>query len=140
MATQAVISGQGDQRRTLVVIFLRGAADGLALVPPLGDDHFHRARPRLAAVATKGVRLDDLFGLHARMRSLENAWREGELAIVHACGIEDDTRSHFEAQDLMEHGGVAAGAPGHRPGQGRSRASRWARRCRNASSGRRAFR
>jgi len=109
MATQAVISGQGDQRRTLVVIFLRGAADGLALVPPLGDDHFHRARPRLAAVATKGVRLDDLFGLHARMRSLENACREAELAIVHAGGIEDDTRSPFEAQDLMEHGGVAAG-------------------------------
>ena len=49
MATQAVISGNGDQRRTLVVVFLRGAADGLALVPPLGDDHFHRARPRLAA-------------------------------------------------------------------------------------------
>jgi uncharacterized protein (DUF1501 family) len=109
MATQAVISGNGDQRRTLVVIFLRGAADGLALVPPLGDDHFHRARPRLAAVARNGVRLDGLFGLHARMRALEPAWREGELAIVHACGIEDDTRSHFEAQDLMEHGGVAAG-------------------------------
>lgn len=109
MATQAVISGNGDQRRTLVVIFLRGAADGLALVPPLGDEHFHRARPRLAAAARDGARLDDLFGLHARMRPLETAWREGELAIVHACGIEDDTRSHFEAQDLMEHGGVAAG-------------------------------
>ena len=75
MATQAVISGNGDQRRTLVVIFLRGAADGLALVPPLGDDHFHRARPRLAAVARNGVRLDGLFGLHARMRALEPAWR-----------------------------------------------------------------
>ncbi|MFM8338102.1 MAG: DUF1501 domain-containing protein [Opitutaceae bacterium] len=109
MATQAVISGNGDQRRTLVVIFLRGAADGLALVPPLGDDHFHRARPRLAAAAKDGVRLDAHFGLHARMRPLESAWRDGELAIVHACGIEDDTRSHFEAQDLMEHGGVAAG-------------------------------
>ena len=92
MATQAVISGNGDQRRTLVVIFLRGAADGLALVPPSGDEHFHRARPRLAAAAREGTRLDDLFGLHARMRPLESAWREGELAIVHACGIEDDTR------------------------------------------------
>ncbi|MFM8617586.1 MAG: DUF1501 domain-containing protein [Opitutaceae bacterium] len=109
MATQAVISGNGDQRRTLVVIFLRGAADGLALVPPLGDDHFHRARPRLAAAAKDGVRLDGHFGLHAKMRPLESAWRDGDLALVHACGIEDDTRSHFEAQDLMEHGGVAAG-------------------------------
>ncbi|MFM9082079.1 MAG: DUF1501 domain-containing protein, partial [Opitutaceae bacterium] len=102
-------SGNGDQRRTLVVIFLRGAADGLALVPPSGDDHFHRARPRLAAAAKDGVRLDGHFGLHAKMRPLESAWRDGDLAIVHACGIEDDTRSHFEAQDLMEHGGVAAG-------------------------------
>lgn len=109
MASHAVISGNGDRRRTLVVIFLRGAADGLALVPPWGDDHFHRARPRLAATAKEGMRLDDHFGLHARMRPLEAAWREGELAIVHAAGIEDDTRSHFEAQDLMEHGGVAAG-------------------------------
>ncbi|MFM7751505.1 MAG: DUF1501 domain-containing protein [Opitutaceae bacterium] len=109
MATQAVISGNGDQRRTLVVIFLRGAADGLALVPPSGDDHFHRARPRLAAAAKDGVRLDGHFGLHAKMLPLEGAWRDGDLAIVHACGIEDDTRSHFEAQDLMEHGGVAAG-------------------------------
>ena len=109
MATQAVISGNGDGKRTLVVVFLRGAADGLALVPPLGDDHFHRARPRLAAAAKEAVRLDGHFGLHQRMQPLEAAWRDGALAIVHACGIEDDTRSHFEAQDLMEHGGVAAG-------------------------------
>ncbi len=92
-----------------MVVFLRGAADGLALVPPLGDDHYHRARPRLAAAARDATRLDGLFGLHPRMRPLEAAWRDGALAIVHACGIEDDTRSHFEAQDLMEHGGVAAG-------------------------------
>ena len=109
MAAQAVISGDGDQRRALVVVFLRGAADGLALVPPLGDDHYHRARPRLAAATREATRLDGLFGLHPRMRPLEAAWRDGALAIVHACGIEDDTRSHFEAQDLMEHGGVAAG-------------------------------
>ena len=48
MATQALITGNGDQPRTLVVVFLRGAADGLALVPPLDDEHYHRARPRLA--------------------------------------------------------------------------------------------
>ena len=44
---QAVISGNGDERRALVVIFLRGAADGLALVPPVTDEHYYRARPRL---------------------------------------------------------------------------------------------
>jgi uncharacterized protein (DUF1501 family) len=106
---QAVISGNGDERRALVVIFLRGAADGLALVPPVTDEHYYRARPRLGLAAKGAVKLDDRFGLHPKLQPLEAAWREGELAIVHACGTEDQTRSHFEAQDLMEHGGVVAG-------------------------------
>jgi uncharacterized protein (DUF1501 family) len=109
MATQAVITGNGDERRTLVVIFLRGAADGLSLVPPIEDEHYYKARPRLAIAAKDAVRLDERFGLHPKLRPLESAWRDGELAIVHACGTEDQTRSHFEAQDLMEHGGVVAG-------------------------------
>ena len=109
MATQALITANGDQRRTLVVIFLRGAADGLALVPPIEDEHYYRARPRLGIAKNEAVRLDDRFGLHPKLASLEAAWREGELAIVHACGSEDGTRSHFEAQDLMEHGGLVAG-------------------------------
>lgn len=109
MPAQALITGQGDARRTLVVVFLRGAADGLALVPPVTDDHYHRARPRLGISAREAIRLDDRFGLHPKLQPLERAWRDGDLAIVHACGIEDDTRSHFEAQDLMEHGGVVAG-------------------------------
>ena len=109
MATQALITGNGDQRRTLVVVFLRGAADGLALVPPFEDEHYYRARPRLGIAKRDAVRLDDRFGLHPKLQPLEAAWREGELAIVHACGTEDQTRSHFEAQDLMEHGGVVAG-------------------------------
>ena len=108
-SAQAVISGNGDERRTLVVIFLRGAADGLALVPPVTDDHYYRARPRLGILAKDAVKLDDRFALHPRLRPLEAAWGDGELAIVHACGTEDQTRSHFEAQDLMEHGGVVAG-------------------------------
>ncbi len=109
MPAQALITGHGDARRTLIVVFLRGAADGLALVPPLEDEHYHRARPRLGIAKRDAVRLDDRFGLHPKLQPLERAWREGELAIVHACGIEDETRSHFEAQDLMEHGGVVAG-------------------------------
>jgi len=106
---QAIITGQRDERRTLVVVFLRGGADGLALVPPTEDDHYYRARPRLGIKKEAAVRLDDRFGLHPNLRPLEAAWKEGDLAIIHACGSEDPTRSHFEAQDLMEHGGLAAG-------------------------------
>jgi uncharacterized protein (DUF1501 family) len=108
-APQAIITGNRDERRTLIVIFMRGGADGLALVPPIEDDHYYRARPRLGIRKADAVRLDDRFGLHPNLRPLEAAWKEGDLALVHACGIEDGTRSHFEAQDIMEHGGVAAG-------------------------------
>ena len=100
-APQAIITGNRDEKRTLIVVFQRGAADGLALVPPIEDDHYYRARPRLGIKKADAVRLDDRFGLHPNLRPLEAAWREGDLAIVHACGIEDPTRSHFEAQDLM---------------------------------------
>ena len=89
MTPQAIISGNRDEQRTLIVIFPRGAADGLSLVPPIEDDHYYRARPRLAIKKTEAVRLDDRFGLHPNLAALEPSWKEGELAIVHACGIED---------------------------------------------------
>jgi uncharacterized protein (DUF1501 family) len=106
---QALLTGDGDQRRTLVAVFLRGGADGLSIVAPLGDDAYYKARPRLAIDRKDAVPLDGFFGLHPLLRPLESIWKEGELAIVHGAGTEDTTRSHFEAQDLMEHGGVVAG-------------------------------
>lgn len=109
MAAELSLSKKADDERTLVVVFLRGAADGLTLVAPVQDDNYHRFRPRLAVKATEAVPLDGFFGMHPLLRPLEAAWKEGDLAIVHGAGGESDTRSHFEAQDLMEHGGVAAG-------------------------------
>ena len=106
---QTFISGNGDQRQTLVVVFLRGGADGLNLVAPLEDSGYFKARPRIAITRQNALRLDGFFGLNPLLRDLEPLWKEGALAIVHACGSEDQTRSHFEAQDLMEHGGIVAG-------------------------------
>jgi uncharacterized protein (DUF1501 family) len=96
-----------DSERVLIAIFLRGAADGLALVPPVGDDDYHRARPRIAVSEKEGLRLDGFFALNPSMAELLPLFQEGQLSIVHACGSDDDTRSHFEAQDLMEHGGTS---------------------------------
>ena len=93
--------------RTLVTVFLRGGADGLYLVPPIGDDDYHRARPTLAVKPSDAIRLDPMFALHPLLKPLERWFRDGKLAVVHACGSNDDTRSHFEAQDLMEHAGHA---------------------------------
>jgi uncharacterized protein (DUF1501 family) len=109
MSASINLSANRDERRTLVVVFLRGAADGLTLVAPVADDNYHKFRPRLAVKKSDAVPLDDVFGLHPNLRALEAAWKEGDLAIIHGAGGESDTRSHFEAQDLMEHGGVAAG-------------------------------
>ena len=109
MTANANISTERDDPRTLVVVFLRGAADGLTLVAPIADDNYHKFRPRLAVKAKDAVRLDDTFGFHPNLRALEPAWKDGDLAIIHGAGGESDSRSHFEAQDLMEHGGIAAG-------------------------------
>src|SRR5271165_5333521 len=105
----AAISGNGDQTQTLVVFFLRGAAYGLTLAPPVGDDNYYRSRPRIGVAPRDAIRLDGFFALHSLLKPLKRVWDDGHLAIVHAAGSEDDSRSHFDAQDFMEHGGVAAG-------------------------------
>jgi len=106
---QAYVSGNGDQKQTLVVIFLRGGADGLNLVAPLADSGYHKHRPRIALNEKEAVKLDGFFGLNPLLKNLASIYEAGELAIIHGAGSEDDTRSHFEAQDLMEHGGMVAG-------------------------------
>src|SRR5215510_5555745 len=106
---QTYSSGNGDQGHALVVIFLRGGADGLNMVAPLQDDGYYRSRPRIAINKSNALRLDGFFGLNPLLKELAPAYQDGALAIVHAVGSEDATRSHFEAQDLMEHGGLAGG-------------------------------
>ena len=103
---QLSLDGNGDRRQTLVVVFLRGGADGLNMVAPFEDDGYHKARPRIAIKKEDSVQLDDFFGLNPLLRELETPFKDGSLAIMHAAGSEDSTRSHFEAQDLMEHGGL----------------------------------
>lgn len=100
---------------TLVVVFLRGGLDGLGSVVPYADDAYHRARPTLrqapprpGSADTGPIRLDDRFALHGALRALRPLWERGRLAIVHAVGSDDPTRSHFEAQDQMERGESAS--------------------------------
>jgi uncharacterized protein (DUF1501 family) len=79
------------------------------MVAPLEDDGYYRARPRIAITKTNAVALDGFYGLNPLLSDLHMAYKDGALGIVHAAGSEDDTRSHFEAQDLMEQGGVVGG-------------------------------
>jgi len=87
----------------VVAVFLRGGADGLSLIAPVGDDDYHRLRPTLAL--RDAIDADGFFGLHRELAPLYGRFRDGELAVVHAVGSDDSTRSHFEAQDRMEHAG-----------------------------------
>lgn len=105
----AALNGNGDDVHTLIVVFLRGAADGLTLVPPIADDNYYRSRPRIHVPRAEAIALDGFFALHTFLKPLKRIWDDGHLAIVHAAGSEDDSRSHFDAQDFVEHGGLAGG-------------------------------
>mgnify|MGYP004029601281 FL=1 len=98
---RAILHGNGDLQRTLVVVFLRGGADGLALMPAVGDDDYHRARPFTAVSKAAAIKLDERFGLNPLMNALEPTVKEGALTAVHCVGLppKDATHSHFEAQD-----------------------------------------
>jgi uncharacterized protein (DUF1501 family) len=95
-----------SRRKLLVAIFQRGAADGLNMVVPFGEADYYRSRPSIAiarpGAADGAIDLTGFFGLHPRLAPFKPLWARGELAIVHACGSHDTTRSHFDAQDYME--------------------------------------
>ena len=101
-------AGGAARRKVLIAIFQRGAADGLNIVVPFGERDYYAARPTIAIPQPGGGRdgaaldLDGFFALHPRLAPLLPFWRGRSLAIVHACGSPDTTRSHFDAQDYME--------------------------------------
>ncbi len=96
------------RRKVLVAVFQRGAVDGLNMIVPFGERAYYQNRPSIAIRRPNepdgALNLDGFFGLHPRMAAVEPLFKRGELAIVHACGSHDETRSHFDAQDYMESG------------------------------------
>jgi uncharacterized protein (DUF1501 family) len=107
LARTAFAQGRSARAKQLIAIFQRGAVDGLSAVVPFGEDEYYRARTTIAigrpnAGADAAVDLDGFFGLNPRLGPLKPLWDSRQLAIVHACGSPDSTRSHFDAQDYME--------------------------------------
>jgi uncharacterized protein (DUF1501 family) len=104
---RAVAAAGVPKRKVLVTIFQRGAVDGLNMIVPFGEADYYRSRPSIA-IASPGnssdaaLDLDGFFGMHPRMAPLKPLYDAKQLAIVHACGSPDGTRSHFDAQDYME--------------------------------------
>src|SRR5581483_9579611 len=95
---------QTSRSKRLVVIFQRGAADGLNIVVPHGEAAYYAMRPSINIPRNQVLDLDGFFGLHPSLASFQPLWKQGHLAIVHAAGSPDTTRSHFDAQDFMESG------------------------------------
>ena len=106
-------SSAAPRKKILVAIFQRGAADGLNVVVPFGDPRYYELRPTIripkpgGEPADSAIDLNGFFGLHPSLAPLKPIYDAKALAIVHATGSPDPTRSHFDAQDYME-----AGTPG----------------------------
>ena len=108
-----VSPSQAASTRRLIVVFMRGAVDGLSLVVPYNETNYFRQRSTIAigkpGSANGTIELDGQFGLHPALAPLIRFWKEGSLAFVHAAGSPDPTRSHFDGQDNIE-----SGTPGNK--------------------------
>jgi uncharacterized protein (DUF1501 family) len=100
---------QAARGKVLVLVFQRGGMDGLNVVVPFQDRAYYKLRPNIAIAepgfgAERAIDLDGFYGLHPALTPLKSIYDKGHLAIVHAAGSPDNTRSHFDAQDYMELG------------------------------------
>ncbi len=101
--------GRADPPGRLIVVFLRGACDGLSALVPYADPHYHAMRPHIALPKPDGtgqttLALDATFGLHPALSPLWPLWQQGVLTAIACAGSPDRTRSHFDAQHHWETG------------------------------------
>jgi len=102
------LSNTAGNKKILVTVFQRGAADGLNVVAPFAENLYYRLRPSIAIPQPSAgnreslIDLDGFFGFHPALGSLKTLFDQQHLAVVHAVGSPDSTRSHFDAQDFME--------------------------------------
>jgi uncharacterized protein (DUF1501 family) len=107
---RAVAATAAPNKKKMVVLFQRGAMDGLNVVVPFAEPNYYRLRPTIAIPeprrggAEAAIDLDGFFGLHPSLQPLQPLFQNGQMAVVHAVGSPDPTRSHFDAQDFMESG------------------------------------
>lgn len=99
---QTARAASGSARSTMVVLSLRGAADGLSMVVPHGDPAYYKARPRISVPADRLWGSDGFFGWHPGLKPFQGLWDEGRLAAVQAVGLPAPNRSHFSAMEEVE--------------------------------------
>jgi uncharacterized protein (DUF1501 family) len=104
VTTRVSYAARADNNHTLIIVFLSGGMDGLSVVVPSGDANYRAARPNIAVPADELVKADGIFGLHPAFKPLEPLWKAGTMAAIHAVGNPDRSRSHFQAQEVLERG------------------------------------
>jgi uncharacterized protein (DUF1501 family) len=107
---------QNQDAGRLVLVFLRGAYDGLSMLVPYGDPHYANIRPNIAIPKPDGsvntaLKLDENFGLHPACAALLPLWQQGLLTAIPCAGSPDTTRSHFDAQYHWETGRPGLSTP-----------------------------
>lgn len=108
-AAQSAVLRQGARgEKTLVLLFLRGAADGLNIAVPHGDKSYYALRPTIAVPRRSVIDLDGFFGLHPSLAPLKPIYDRKNLAVIHAAGSPDPVRSHLDAQLVVESGAARA--------------------------------
>src|SRR6202050_610248 len=107
---RAIAATATPSKKKMVVLFQRGAMDGLNVVVPFGEPNYYKLRPTIAIPQPRSggtdaaIAVDECFGSHPSLQPLQPLFQNGQLAIVQAVGSPDPSRSHFDAQDFMESG------------------------------------
>ena len=110
LAAQALegTSMEASPERVLVVVELSGGNDGLNTVVPYGDDEYYRVRPTIGIRESEALKIEDGFGFHPSLVGFERLYKDGQMAVVHGCGYDNPSLSHFSSMGYW-HTGVPNG-------------------------------
>jgi uncharacterized protein (DUF1501 family) len=104
LATPGIAVAATNTQKRFVLVVLRGGMDGLAAFPPIGDPNYQSLRGGLAQSANSATALDGTFSMHKSLEPLIKHYNNGHMAVIHAVAVPQRTRSHFDAQNVLENG------------------------------------
>jgi uncharacterized protein (DUF1501 family) len=114
LSTALPLSAQtppADDKRILVVVELTGANDGFNTLVPFGDDNYYKLRPNLGIRANRLRKIDDMHGFSPGMAGFERLYKNGQMAVVHGCGYDNPSYSHFTSAAYWHTGAPNTGEP-----------------------------
>ena len=111
LAPHVLAAGGAQPGKSIILVELAGANDGLNMVAPYGDDTYFRLRPNIALQADERITLDDHFALNAAMPKLARHFLDGEVTLVHNLGYPNQNQSHFRSIEIWERGGDGNSQP-----------------------------